>query len=160
MTPIRTILHATDFSELSNTAFEFASALARDYAAKLVIVHVMPPVNFFAPDGVTVPFPVADETDARIRLMAMRPIDPSVEVEHRLLEGDAVDHILKAADECQADLIVMGTHGHTGLTRMLAGSVAENVLRKAICPVLTVRGTREKQHNVATAEPVELAAAE
>jgi nucleotide-binding universal stress UspA family protein len=64
---------------------------------------------------------------------------PGVTVGHRLEEGDTVEDILTAAQECGADLIVMGTHGRTGLRRVLMGSVAENVVRRAPCAVLTVR---------------------
>jgi nucleotide-binding universal stress UspA family protein len=60
-------------------------------------------------------------------------------VERRLEEGLAVTEVLRVAQEVNADLIVMGTHGRTGLARLLMGSVAEQVLRKALCPVLTVK---------------------
>src|SRR5262249_27158268 len=62
-----------------------------------------------------------------------------VKVEHRLVEGFAAEGILNAAKEAKADIIVMGTHGRTGFNRLLMGSVAEEVLRKATCPVLTVK---------------------
>ena len=72
-------------------------------------------------------------------LRDLRTPDENVHVEHRLEEGDAAKRILEVAQEIQAGLIVMGTHGRTGLGRLLLGSVAEHVLRKATCPVLTVR---------------------
>jgi nucleotide-binding universal stress UspA family protein len=62
-----------------------------------------------------------------------------VSVEYRLEEGNAVEEIVRTAEDIQADLIVMGTHGHTGLSHMLMGSVAERTLRRAPCPVLTVK---------------------
>jgi len=67
------------------------------------------------------------------------PSDPSVSFEHKLLAGDPAAAIVEAADQENVDLIVLGTHGRTGLTRLLMGSVAENVVRKAKCPVLTVK---------------------
>ncbi len=67
------------------------------------------------------------------------PPDPGVSVERHLLKGDPADEILRLARLSQCDLIVMGTHGLTGLDRLLMGSVAERVLRKAPCPVLTVK---------------------
>ena len=140
MLPIRTILHPTDFSESSRPAFELACALARDYSAALVVTHVVPPTHVFAPDGIAVPFPAEEPYEARARLARVRPADGHVEVEHRLLEGDPAEMILKLAEDVNADVIVMGTHGTTGLTRLLVGSVAESVMRKAPCPVLTVRG--------------------
>jgi nucleotide-binding universal stress UspA family protein len=66
--------------------------------------------------------------------------DPEILVEHRLRAGDAAQEILRTADEVGGDLIVMATHGRTGLGRVLMGSVAEAVLRGARCPVLTVKG--------------------
>jgi nucleotide-binding universal stress UspA family protein len=69
----------------------------------------------------------------------MRPSDPKVRVRYLLVEGNPAAEILSAAREGNCDLIVMGTHGRTGLNRLLMGSVAEEVVRKAPCPVLTVR---------------------
>src|SRR5439155_22269948 len=66
-------------------------------------------------------------------------VPPGVLAERRLEEGDEAAQILRVADEAHANLIVMGTHGRTGLSRLLMGSVAEQVLRKATCPVLTVK---------------------
>jgi len=140
MLPIHTILHPTDFSEASQPAFEFSCALARDYRAKLVLIHVIPPTHVFAPDGIAVPFPPEEPYDIHARLARMHPSDPRVEVDHHVLEGDPTAEILNAATKMNADVIVMGTHGNSGLTRLLVGSVAESVMRKAPCPVLTVRG--------------------
>jgi nucleotide-binding universal stress UspA family protein len=139
MLPIRTVLHPTDFSEASQPAFELACALARDYKARLVLLHATPPTRVYAPDGIAMPFPPEEEYDARVRLARLRPADPIVEVEHYVVEGDPADEIMKAAARLHADVIVLGTHGNTGLTRLLVGSVAEHVMRKAPCPVLTVR---------------------
>ncbi|MDB5313679.1 MAG: universal stress protein [Gemmataceae bacterium] len=139
MLAIRRILHPTDFSDLSRPAFELACSLARDYAADLLVLHVLPPALIVAPNGVAVTGPT-DETDrVRERLEAIRPTDPRVTIGHRLAEGNPVGEILRAAQDAKADLIVMGTHGHTGLSRLLMGSVAEGVMRKAPCPVLTAR---------------------
>jgi nucleotide-binding universal stress UspA family protein len=69
----------------------------------------------------------------------VQPSDPAVKIEHRLAEGDPAREILRVARETGCDLIVMGTHGWTGLGRLLMGSVAEQVVRKATCPVLTVK---------------------
>jgi nucleotide-binding universal stress UspA family protein len=140
MLPIRTILHPTDFSESSRPAFELACALARDYSAALVVTHVVPPTGAFAVDGIAIPLPAEEPYEAHVRLARVRPADGSVEVEHRLLEGDPITMILKFAEDVKADMIVMGTHGSSGLMRLLVGSVAEGVMRKAPCPVLTVRG--------------------
>lgn len=141
MLPIRTILYPTDFSESARSAFALASALARDYKAELVIAHVVPPGHVFAPNGIAIPFPSEEPYEARAQLAKMHPIDPGVQADHRLLEGDPAEQILKLAASIKADVIVMATHGASGLTRLLVGSVAESVMRKAECPVLTVRGS-------------------
>jgi nucleotide-binding universal stress UspA family protein len=140
MLPIRKILCPTDFSDSARPAFELAGALARDYQAALVVVHVAPPTRAFAPDGIAIPFPVEEPYELHARLVHLHPADPGAEAEYHVLEGDAGEQILKAARETNADVIVMGTHGKSGFTRLLMGSVAESVMRQAPCPVLTVRG--------------------
>ena len=139
MLPIRVILHPTDFSEGSGCAFQFACALARDYGARLVLIHVTPtpivPVPF-----VTIP---AEPVDVREKLLEqlanMRSSDSILTMERHLKEGDPATEILQFAEHIRCDLIVMGTHGRTGLGRLFVGSVAEQVLRKASCAVLTVK---------------------
>jgi nucleotide-binding universal stress UspA family protein len=137
MLPIRKILHPTDFSDHSRAAFELACALARDYGAELLILHVNRPPQIYAPDGIVVGAPVEEPFEGRVKLAQIRPEDPRVKFEHKIVDGDPAEQILKAA--VGMDLIVLGTHGTTGLARLLMGSVAETVLRKAPCPVLTVR---------------------
>jgi len=141
MLPIHTILHPTDFSERSALAFRLACALARDYGARLILLHVTAPPLVAYGEGVVIPPTAAEARHDREReeLHRLRPADPEVVAEHRLMEGDAVGAILAAARETHADLVVMGTHGRTGLRRLLMGSVAEQVVRRAPCPVLTVR---------------------
>jgi nucleotide-binding universal stress UspA family protein len=159
MLPIRRILHPTDFSDSSRAAFELACALARDYSAALVVAHVVPPTRVFAPDGIAVPLPAEEEYDQRAKLARLHPTDTQIEVDHRLVEGDPAEMILKLAKDTGADVIVMGTHGTTGLTRLLVGSVAESVLRKAPCPVLTVRGPFRIAPSASAAAPNETEAA-
>jgi nucleotide-binding universal stress UspA family protein len=141
MLPIHTILHPTDFSERSALAFRLACALARDYGARLVVLHVTAPPLVAYGEGVVIA-PTEAETHhdrEREELRRLRPADPKVVAEHLLLEGDPVSAILGVAQDAHVDLIVMGTHGRTGLRRLLMGSVAEQVVRRAPCPVLTVR---------------------
>jgi nucleotide-binding universal stress UspA family protein len=137
MLAIHTILHPTDFSDSSRSAFELACALARDYGARLIVLHVNQTTAIYAPDGIVTGAPVEGAFELRARLAQLRPDDPRVQVEYKLLDGEPVEQILKAA--AHVDLIVLGTHGATGLSRLLMGSVAEDVLRRAPCPVLTVR---------------------
>jgi len=140
MLPIHTILHATDFSTQSNHAFQLACALARDYEAKLVVLHVALPPVIGSEMGIMIPPGGVDfEDELRQKLTQLRPVGLTIPVEHYLREGEPALEILDLAQECQADLIVLGTHGRTGLGRLLMGSVAEAVLRKAPCPVLTVK---------------------
>jgi len=139
MLPIRTILYPTDFSESSRSAFHHACSLARDGGAHLVVLHVMPPPVTFNGEGVLLPPPVQDWDRMQERLQQVTAPDPKVHLEHRLAQGDASSEILWVAKELKCDLMVMGTHGRTGLGRLLMGSVAEQVLRRAPCPVLTVK---------------------
>jgi nucleotide-binding universal stress UspA family protein len=136
---IRVIVHPTDFSEHSEPALEVARRLASDHRARLVILHVAPPEivvdgrSAVAIDALVFRIPL-EETCERIPVRELiQPPEP------RLVRGDAAAEILRATREVQGDLIVMGTHGRTGLGRLLMGSVAEKVLRGAECPVLTVR---------------------
>jgi nucleotide-binding universal stress UspA family protein len=140
MLPIRTILHPTDFSVYSAAAFELACALARDYGARLVVLHVKPPVEaVFGELGPLPPEPPEARQALYDELRTVRPADARLPVEHRLREGGVVEGILEEASASGCDLIVLGTHGRTGLGRLLLGSVAEPVLRRAPCPVLTVK---------------------
>jgi nucleotide-binding universal stress UspA family protein len=135
MLPIKTILVATDFSPMSEHAVRFAGALARDYGARLVAVHVIRAV--YAETAVFLDDP--DRSAAREALVALRV--PGVEVDYRLIEGEPVSTIVQVAREIGADLLVMGTHGRGGLLRVLLGSVAAGVLREAPCPVMTIKAT-------------------
>jgi nucleotide-binding universal stress UspA family protein len=139
MLPVQRILHPTDYSDCSRAAFATAAGLARSLGAELVVVHVMPPVEVIPLHAGALAYPHGDRNQARA--MLERIIDPSITVRHVLTEGNPTDEILKIAMSESADLIVMGTHGWTGLNRFLIGSVAEHVLRKAPCPVLTVKAT-------------------
>jgi nucleotide-binding universal stress UspA family protein len=149
MLPIRTILHPTDFSEHAGYAFRLACALARDYGAKLVVLHVAePPVAVYG-EGVIVPVYDPIHEELKVKLRKIRAPNPEeVEVEHRMVEGDPPEEILAVAKEHSCDLIIMGTHGRTGLRRLLMGSVAEEVVRKALCPVLTIRTPLVKEEEV------------
>jgi len=139
MLPFKTILFATDFSPASKVAFEVAGALARDYRARLIVVHVIEPVQLGFSEFNAYVGPDEDKGVAMGLLQAIRSPAPTVTIEHRLLEGNAANVIVESAEETGADLIVMGTHGRSGLSRLVMGSVAEEVLRRAPCPVLTVK---------------------
>ena len=140
MARLRTILHPTDFSPGSAAAFGYACDLARDSDARVVILHVLDAGVPMVAEGVVLPSNLDELREAAWRgLDAVHPADSAVRFERILREGPTVAEILDAAQGLGADLIVMGTHGRTGLGRMLLGSVTEEVLRKAHCPVLTVK---------------------
>ncbi len=135
--------------------FDTAQRLARDSDSLLLIVHVVEPVAAATPGTVAPPVTLGG-TDlsqsqreaieqARERLQEVVPTDPAIRFEHRVIEGPASDGILDLAKQEQADLIVMGTHGRTGVKRLLMGSVAEKIVRHAHCPVLTMREDEGKQ---------------
>lgn len=139
MLPLRTVLHATDFSEQSAFAFRLACSLARDYDARVIVLHVAPTPVAVAPDGMIPTEPMGYREQLRQSLEQLRPRDTRIRVEHRLSEGDAASEILRVAAETRSDVIILGTHGRTGLGRLLMGSVAEEVVRRAPCPVVTVK---------------------
>ena len=139
MLPLRLVLHPTDFSPHSEAAAKLAFALARDYGARVLVLHVLEPIVMGGVEGVAIPDPGAYEAEMRARLEGVRPSGTEVLVEHRLLLGSIAEEILRVAKESRCGVIVLGTHGRGGVGRLLMGSVAEQVVRKAPCPVLTVK---------------------
>jgi nucleotide-binding universal stress UspA family protein len=144
------ILYPTDFSTLGQAALDMATSLARDRGAKLLIVHVEePPVAYGGGElyyGIEEP----DRKELQRMLSEVVPIDASVGYEHRLLMGSPASAIVHLAEKEGVDMIVMPTHGRTGLLRLLMGSVAEEVVRKAKCPVLTVKAAAAVPAKAAT----------
>lgn len=136
---VQVVLHPTDFSERAEPALRTARAVARERGAKLVLMHVMP-MEIVAYGAVPVPL---DVPAIRRRLVEMAcsldGSDLKFPVESRLSEGNAAADIIAQAQEIHADLIVLGTHGRSGLGRLLMGSVAEAVVRGAPCPVLAIK---------------------
>jgi nucleotide-binding universal stress UspA family protein len=128
------ILVATDFSECSDTALEFASRLADQIHAQLFIIHVDEVAN--AQGRATVS---ALRREIREKIRRMRPTIATVLYKHLSASGSPVEEILKAAEQENIDVIVIGSHGRTGLAKLLTGSVAEGVMRQAECPVLIVK---------------------
>lgn len=142
MLHIDKILLPTDFSAQSDYALRLATSLARDHEAKLLILHVAATLGAeFVSFGEAVSQlqPETHLHQIREELERVRPPDPDVPVEHILAEGDPAQEILRVARETNCGLIVMGTHGRSGLQRLLMGSVAEQVMRHASCPLLTVK---------------------
>jgi nucleotide-binding universal stress UspA family protein len=137
------VLFPTDFSRASDAALPFATSLAKDSNAQLLIVHVQePPLAYGGELYYGAPEP---NTDELIKLLHdVKPVDPSVLVEYRLLTGHPIDAVVRLAEDEGVDLIVLGSHGRTGVSRVLMGSVAEEIVRKAPCPVLICKQPRNK----------------
>ena len=132
------ILFPTDFSTASDAALAHAVSLTRESNARLVILHVEEPPMAYG--GGELYYGVPNPDNAALLQMLQAVVPPEgVPYEHRLVVGDPAGEIVRVAEEEQADLIVMGTHGRTGLRRLLMGSVAEAVLRRAPCPVFTLK---------------------
>jgi len=145
---ITRVLVPIDFSPSARAALEYATFVAARHGASLDVLHVWEPPGYVGPDALAL-LPVAagqpgwEQTRAEVtrevdRFLAKagdRPKHLSVRIE----AGEPGDTILSVARDGGADLIVMGTHGRTGLSRLLIGSVAEAVLRRSTCPVLTIR---------------------
>jgi len=136
------ILFPTDFSEFNDAALEFASRLAAESGAILYVVHAddMEQIaDVMANTGY--PFPHEDETRRELhqKLQKVVPTVPGVKTQHCYLQGTATGEIVGFAEQQGIDLIVMASHGRTGLRRLLMGSTAENVMRQAPCPVLIVK---------------------
>lgn len=144
---VRSILLPTDFSECGNYALSYATSLARMFGASIICVHVIEPiVPTVGYSGMTEPLPIADISD-QIEDSAERELPKFAEceecagldVEELIVHGDAAAEIVRVARERQVDLIVVSSHGRTGLGRILFGSTAEAVVRHASCPVLVVK---------------------
>src|SRR5688572_20762627 len=136
------ILYPTDFSKSSDAGMHVATALARDTGAKLLIIHVEEPPAAYGGGEMYYGLPEPDLQAIQRMLSDVVPTDTQVTYEHRLVTGDPATEIVRLAKEEDVDLIVMGTHGRTGLRRMLMGSVAEAVVRHAECPVFTLKEPR------------------
>jgi len=146
MPAIRRILVPTDFSPHSNEATAWAADLAARYNAAIVLVHVYQPVSMILPEGFVLKsaediaelLHSLDTALAEAKAQLSR-VAPGVAIDSVLLQGAPFAEIVRHARENSFDLIVIGTHGRSGLRHALLGSVAEKVVRKAPCPVLTVR---------------------
>jgi nucleotide-binding universal stress UspA family protein len=155
MSTIRKILVPTDFSPHAQEAFRVAQDLARATAASLVVFHVSRPPVVVSDGrlGLSTPADV-EGNDIWNRLRQIQPTDPAVQVEHEVIVADRPDasHILGILQKRGCDLIVIGTHGRTGLGHLLFGSVTEDVVRKAQCPVMVVKAPVHDAE--ATAPPI------
>ena len=148
MARIRRILHPSDFSKASGAAFVKAVELAKSNRAELAVLHVLaPPMTIMAGDGYVSP-QVYEDLDQSARAYASKELASlvakakkvGVRAKPVLRDGIAHEQIARAARSPRADMIVIGTHGRTGLAKLFLGSVAGRVVATAKCPVMTVRG--------------------
>jgi nucleotide-binding universal stress UspA family protein len=144
---LKSILVPIDFSEFSRRALEYALPLAEKFGAKVILIHVVEPA--FYPDNV-IPAEteklntiMASEGQKMLDQLGAEKIKPDIKSKKIVASGRPYNEIIHAAISLHADLIIMATHGYTGLKHMLMGSTAEQVIRHAPCPVLVVR---ERQH--------------
>ena len=147
MLPIKKILCPTDFSDPSYKAVTAASELAKHFSAELIVIHVVPPVP-----GLDVDFMTSTDFDVtgyqnEIERYAEQDLQKEIlkipneglRIRSKLLTGKPADQIVQFAKDEKVDLIVIATHGRTGLNHLVFGSVAEKVVRLAGHPVLTIR---------------------
>ena len=139
------ILYPTDFSKSSDAGMHVATALARDLGAKMLIVHVEEPPAAYGGGEMYYGMPEPDMDAIQAMLRNVKPTDPGVSYEQRLATGDPASEIVRLAKDENVDMIVMGTHGRSGLRRLLMGSVAEAIVRKAHCPVFTFKEPHSEQ---------------
>jgi nucleotide-binding universal stress UspA family protein len=142
---IKTILFPTDFSQGARAAMDHAISLAKDYHAKLILLYVIQDISiaeWYIPSTLSVTDLVEDmqrSANAEMDRWGTEVSAKAADVEKMVVRGVPFVEIIKTAKDKKADLIVIGTHGRTGIDHMLFGSTAEKVVRKSSCPVLTVR---------------------
>ncbi|KAB2881281.1 universal stress protein [bacterium] len=153
MVTIKNIVVPTDFSEAASHALDYALSLAKTFQAKIYLMHVFEPIVYYsdAPMGM----PDLIELEQNVRGVAEQSLQSildkqikehetefgAIPVETILAQGKPFIEIIQTAKEKNADLIVLSTHGRSALEHILLGSVTEKVVRKAHCPVLTIRST-------------------
>jgi len=142
---LKTILFPTDFSQGARAAMDHAISLAQDYESKLILLYVIQDISiaeWYIPSSLSVTDLIEDMQKSAWKEMdkwGEEVSDKVKSVEKMVVRGVPFVEIIKTAKGKNADLIVIGTHGRTGIDHMLFGSTAEKVVRKAACPVLTVR---------------------
>lgn len=142
---IRNILVPIDFSDYSKNALRYAAQFAKQFNAKIFLVYVVEPMIYpadFSMGQVAIPSMDSDlqnRAAQELKVLAKNFIESTINFETLIKTGKPFVEINETAKEVDADIIIMATHGHTGVEHLLFGSTAEKVVRKAPCPVLTLR---------------------
>jgi nucleotide-binding universal stress UspA family protein len=150
MLPIRKILCPTDFSEPSYLGLETANEIAVHFSSELILVHVIPPAHHVPGPGIAgfdVSLYIQEmnvNSQKSLSELVKNRIDPKITSQTIVTQGNAANQIVNLAASQKADLIVIATHGLSGFKRFIFGSVAEKVVRNALCPVITVPGPQEE----------------
>lgn len=150
MLPIKNILCPTDFSEPSFRGIEVAKELSEHFSAKLSLINVVTPVFPVGAPGVPASYSAEEYYEEMVQFahrsldeIEKKQIPAGMKTERFVVRGNAVDEIIKRAEDENVDLIVIATHGWTGWRRMVFGSVTDKLVRLATCPVLTVTEPKE-----------------
>ncbi len=149
---IKTILVPTDFSDYAEYAYKWALGLAAVCKAKVILFHASPtmshlafPESVYYPDLARMEGEMIADAEKRMAEFAAKKGTSAVPVETRVSVGEAMWEICHMAEREHADLIIMGSHGRTGLSHVVLGSVAERVVRHASCPVLVARLPKQEK---------------
>ena len=145
MIELKQVVYTTDFSDFSGAALKYALSFCTEYKAKLYVVHVIEPPTYYPEYHDYVP--IVEDLLVRAKERMNKELDDvkklagqqEMEVEGLIREGTPFVEIIKAARENEIDLIVIATHGRTGLSHAIFGSTAEKVIRGAPCPVLSIK---------------------
>lgn len=135
---LKKIIVATDFSYASSALISFASALAHRFHSEVIVAHAIPDAALLPESAAFSPGESESAAKQKIAEILRRAELDEVNVHGRLMKGDAATEILRIAREEFADLLIVGTHGHRGFRHFLIGSVCEEIVRRAACPVLTI----------------------
>ena len=150
---LKEILVPVDFTECTDKALSYALPFARQFGASLTLLHVVEPVLAAASEAVLVEVPSDDDVKRALANLRTR-LEEQTQCRTILRKGNAVKEIIDVASEQNCDLIILSTHGRTGLDRLISGSTAEKVVRRAGCPILVVR---PHEHDFVTDDRIRVA---